>query len=117
VNSKITTVTSVILLLILLTAAIVVSTTAATTATATTTATPPTDIEVVDSDQIIQQISSMLDSSRLVDYQLYSNGTAEYTIEFVQPGASQSNWKNFTVITEHRYTPQNNYASITRQAI
>jgi hypothetical protein len=71
--------------------------------------TPPTDIEVADSDQIIQQIISMLESSRLVDYQLYSNGTAEYTIEFVRPGASQSNWKNFTVITEHRYTSENGY--------
>jgi hypothetical protein len=40
--------------------------------------TPPTDTELVDSEQeIIAQIKGMLSYSRLEDYRLYDNGTAD----------------------------------------
>jgi hypothetical protein len=72
-------------------------------------ATPPTDTELVDSEKvIIEQIRNILSSSRLEDYRLYENGTAEYTIrQTTALGAPVNN--TITVITEHRYTPANGY--------
>ncbi len=73
-------------------------------------ATPPTDTELVDSEKvIIEQIRNILSSSRLEDYRLYENGTAEYTIrQTTALGAPVNN--TITVITEHRYTPANGYS-------
>ncbi len=72
-------------------------------------ATPPTDTELVDSEKvIIEQIRNILSSSRLEDYRLYENGTAEYTIrQTTALGAPVNN--TITVITEHKYTPANGY--------
>lgn len=74
-------------------------------------ATPPTGTELVDSDQIIEQIRNTLFNSRLEDYRLYQNGTAEYTIRLTdfQGAPLTGNETIITVITEHRYTPANGY--------
>jgi hypothetical protein len=72
-------------------------------------ATPPTDTELVDSEQvIIAQIKGMLSYSRLEDYRLYDNGTAEYTIRLMTSQNAPMN-KTITIITEHKYTPANGY--------
>jgi esterase/lipase len=70
--------------------------------------TPPTDTELVDSEQIIRQIRNMLFYSHLEDYRLYDNGTAEYTIRLTTSQDAPMN-KTITVITEHEYTPANRY--------
>jgi hypothetical protein len=74
-------------------------------------AAPPTDTELVDSEQTIEQIRNMLLNSRLEDYRLYQNGTAEYTIRLTnfQGAPLTGNNTIITVITEHRYTPANGY--------
>ena len=70
--------------------------------------TPPTDTELVDSEQIIREIRNMLFYSHLEDYRLYENGTAEYTIRLTTSQDAPMN-KTITVITEHEYTPANRY--------
>jgi hypothetical protein len=72
-------------------------------------ATPPTDTELVDSEQIIQEMITELQfHSRLEDYRLYQNGTAEYTIRLLSINDLPLN-KTITIITEHEYTPANGY--------
>lgn len=70
--------------------------------------TPPTDTELVDSEQIIREIRNMLFYSHLEDYRLYDNGTAEYIIRLTTSQDAPMN-KTITVITEHEYTPANRY--------
>ena len=70
--------------------------------------TPPTDTELVDSEQIIREIRNMLFYSHLEDYRLYENGTAEYTIRLTTSQDAPMN-ETITVITEHEYTPANRY--------
>lgn len=49
----------------------------------------------------------MLSNSKLADYRLYDNGTAEYTMKLTPfPNAPT---KTITVIIEHSYTPANGY--------
>jgi hypothetical protein len=73
-------------------------------------AAPPTGTELVDSERIIEQIRDMLLYSRLEDYRLYQNGTAEYTIRLTDfQGAPLAGNKTIIVITEHRYTAANGY--------
>ena len=63
----------------------------------------PTDIQIVDSDQIIQQITTLLFSYNLKDYTLYQNGTAEYKL------GGASNNTLMTIITTHQYRPEAGY--------
>lgn len=64
----------------------------------------PRDIRVIDSAGLLEQIIRDIQNMRLIDYDLYQNGTANYTF---QPAAGVN--RTLEVKTTHTYTPDNGY--------
>jgi len=66
-------------------------------------ATAPNDTKLIDSKQIIQQLQTALFNSRLENYKLFANGTAEYTIQLLNLQGAPLRNQTMEIRTNHQY--------------